>query len=164
MITEHTISNLKEFILQDVLLNESGIYSNDNLEKLSYVKREKVDIPVITVSRNSSSVVTGTGNLTSFIRNYLKEREVKAKVIEVGSIGICSLETFVSVQLPGKTKLLYKKVGEDNIIAILDGNFNNYIAEENVFGQFRNKMHEPYENIPFIDEISYFSHQQRSRT
>jgi NADH:ubiquinone oxidoreductase subunit F (NADH-binding)/Pyruvate/2-oxoacid:ferredoxin oxidoreductase delta subunit len=161
MIFENNIQIKKDFIINDILLNESNVYSKEVAEKLTYIKRDKVDFPVIAVSQNSSSIITGTRNLTVFIENYLKERNIKAKVIEVGCIGICSLETFVSIQLPGKTRLLYKNVGEDNIIAILDGNFNNYIAEENVFGQFRNKLHEPYENTPYIDEIAYFSHQQR---
>jgi len=160
-MTEFKNKDLKDFILNDVLLNNSTSITKEVSDRLSIVRRDKIEFPLITVSQNSSSIITGTINLPEIIRNYIIERNIKARLVEVGSIGICSLETFLSVQLPGKTKLLYKNVKEDNIITILDGHFNNYIAEENVFGQFRNKMHEPYENAPYIDEISFFSNQQR---
>ncbi|HAN18727.1 MAG TPA: NADH-quinone oxidoreductase subunit F [Bacteroidales bacterium] len=161
MMAEITNQNNKDFIINSILLNDSENYTKDILDKLSFIKRDKVTFPVITVSQNSCSIITGTQNLTQIIKDYLVERDIKAHVIEVGSLGICSVETLISVQLPGKTKLLYKDVSEENVIAILDGNFNNYIAEENVFCQFRNTMHEPYENLPYLDEISFFSNQQR---
>ncbi|MGE0090434.1 MAG: NADH-ubiquinone oxidoreductase-F iron-sulfur binding region domain-containing protein [Bacteroidales bacterium] len=154
-------SENKDFLINQVLLNESEQYSKEVLDKLSYIRRDKVSHPVITISQNSGSLLIVNSNLHEVINNYLTERNIKAKVVVVGSNGLCSLETFVSIQLPGKTKLLYKNVKDDNIIAVLDGHFNNYIVTDQVFGQYRNKMHEPYENTAYIDEIAYFSNQQR---
>jgi len=159
MTTE--ISANKDFIVHEILLSDTDSYSKPVIDKLSIIRREKASFPLITISQNSGSIITGTNRLPEIVRNYLIERNIKATVLEVGSNGICSLETFISIQLPGKTKLLYKKVKEENIIAILDGHFNNYIVTDHVFGQFRNKIHEPYENTAFIDEIAYFNNQQR---
>ena len=161
MMTVSSTQNNKDFIINNILLNESEVFTNDVSDKLSIIKRDKITFPIITVSQNSGSIITGAQNLKELIKNYLIERNIKATVIEVGSLGICSIETLISIQLPGKTKLLYKNVKEENFKAIIDGNFNNFIVEENVFCQFRNKMHEPYENIPYIDEIAFFSNQQR---
>ncbi|MDX9694904.1 MAG: NADH-ubiquinone oxidoreductase-F iron-sulfur binding region domain-containing protein [Bacteroidales bacterium] len=159
MTTDNSVN--RDFLINQVLLNESEQYSKEVLDKLSYIKRDKVTHPVITISQNSGSLLVANSNLLDVINNYLTERNIKASVVVVGSNGLCSLETFISIQLPGKTKLLYKNVNDDNIIAVLDGNFNNYIVTDQVFGQYRNKMHEPYENTAYIDEIAYFSHQQR---
>jgi NADH:ubiquinone oxidoreductase subunit F (NADH-binding) len=71
------------------------------------------------------------------------------------------LEPIISVQLPGKSKVFFKQIDTDNIILILDGIFNNYVLQEYVLGQQKNEIHEPWEQVPFLDEIAYFHFQQR---
>ncbi|HAF29239.1 MAG TPA: NADH-quinone oxidoreductase subunit F [Bacteroidales bacterium] len=103
----------------------------------------------------------GVRELSEKINEYLIEREIEAEIIPVGSLGLSSFENVISVQLPGKTRLFYKNVLPGNIISILDGTFNNFIQEENVFGQLRDDIQDSWEQVPYLDELAYFQNQQR---
>ncbi len=151
----------KEFLISNVLKAKEEIQDKNVLNTLQFLQRKRIEKPIITICISSSSIVTDVYYLKENIEEYLIERDIDAELIPVGSIGLCSLEVILSVQLPGKTQLFYKQVSPENIISILDGTFNNFIQEENVLGQQRNELQDPWENVPFLDELAYFKNQQR---
>ena len=151
----------KNFLIEKLISNFNISLEKDDLEKLSEIKREKILRPVITIGSNTPAIIAGANDLKKHIKEYIGERNVEAELVEVGSIGMTTLEPVVSVQLPGKTKLFFKNVSPENVISILDGTFNNYIQEENVLGQERNDSLEIWEHTPFLDELAYFQNQQR---
>lgn len=151
----------KEFLIANVLMAKEEILEKNALSTLELIQRERIEKPIITISINSSSIVSGVFYLKEKIEEYLRERDIDALLIPVGSIGLCSLEVILSVQLPGKTQLFYKQVSPENIISILDGTFNNFIQEENVLGQQRNELQDSWEGVPYFDELAYFINQQR---
>jgi len=151
----------KAFLTEKYLNNLNGALEKEDKEIVSEIKREKIRKPIITIGSNSPSNIAGAIGLEVSIKEYIREREIEAELVEVGSLGMIALEPIISIQLPGKTKLFFKNVASENIISILDGTFNNYINEESVLGQIRNEMLESYERIPYLDELSYFQNQQR---
>jgi NADH:ubiquinone oxidoreductase subunit F (NADH-binding) len=151
----------KNFLIENVLKLKSDKSEKEVVAKLNLIQRKKIDKPVIAISINSSSVISGALKLKTDIEEYLVDRNVDAEIIPVGSLGLSSLEPVISVQLPGKTRLFYKKVLPENIISILDGTFNNFIQEENILGQLKNDIQDPWEKVPFLDELAYFQNQQR---
>ncbi len=151
----------KEFLIENVLKSKKKELDQTDIEQISLIKRDRIKKPVITVCYNSTSQILGVQYLTEKIAEYLSERDIDADIVPVGSLGLCSMETIISVQLPGKTKLFYKKVSPENIISILDGTFNNFIQEENVLGQLHDAIHDPWEQVPYLDELAYFKNQQR---
>ncbi len=155
------LNKIKEILTQHILVSSENVPDKNVLETIRLVKRDNVTRPVITISSCTSSIIAGSEETKGHIQSYLQERNMDVDIIEVGSIGLCSLEPLLSVQLPGKSKLFFKQVSPENIISILDGTFNNFIQDEFVLGQIRHKMHEPWEQVPFLDEIAYFSNQQR---
>ena len=44
------------------------------------------------------------------IRAYLDSHEIKADVVKVGCIGLCSAEPMVDVQLPGRTRVAFQQI------------------------------------------------------
>lgn len=154
-------NKIKEILTQHILISSENVPDKNVLETIRLVKRDNVTRPVITISSCTSSIIAGSEETKGHIQSYLQERNMDVGIIEVGSIGLCSLEPLLSLQLPGKSKLFFKQVSPENIISILDGTFNNFIQDEFVLGQVRHKMHEPWEQVPFLDEIAYFSNQQR---
>ena len=151
----------KEFLVANVLMAKEEISDKNALSTLELIQRKRIEKPIITISTNSSSIVSGVFYLKEKIEEYLSERDIDAMLIPVGSIGLCNLEVIISVQLPGKTQLFYKQVSPENIISILDGTFNNFIQEENVLGQQRNELQDTWEGVPYLDELAYFKNQQR---
>ncbi|MCD4833788.1 MAG: 4Fe-4S binding protein [Bacteroidales bacterium] len=151
----------KDFLIENVLKLKSDKSEEEVVAKLNLLQRKKINKPVITVSINSSSIILGAQKLKTYIEEYLVDRNIDAEIIPVGSLGLSSLEPVISVQLPGKTRLFYKKVLPENVISILDGSFNNFIQEENILGQLKNDIQDTWEQVPFLDELAYFQNQQR---
>ena len=151
----------KNFLIENVLKLKSDKSEEEVVAKLNLIQRKKIDKPVISISINSSSIILGAQKLKTDIEEYLVDRNIDAEIIPVGSLGLSSLEPVISVQLPGKTCLFYKKVLSENIISILDGTFNNFIQEENILGQLKNDIQDTWEKVPFLDELNYFQNQQR---
>jgi len=154
-------NSIREILIKNILTPTEVGLDKDTLNTLQLLRREKVYHPVITISSNTSSKIMGVDEVKKQIGNYVRERNIKVDLIEVGSLGLSSLETMVSVQLPGKTRVFFKHVNPENIILILDSIFNNFIRDEFVYGQLRDKNYEPWEQVPFLDEIAYFNYQQR---
>lgn len=151
----------KDFLIENVLKFKSDKSEEEAVAQLNLIQRKKIDKPVITVSINSSSIILGAHKLKTDIEEYLVDRNIDAEIIPVGSLGLSSLEPVISVQLPGKTRLFYKKALPENVISILDGTFNNFIQEENILGQLKNDIQDTWEQVPFLDELAYFKNQQR---
>lgn len=158
---DYTEYTYKDFLISSVLKKKGELTDAKELEILNTINRASIEKPVITVSINSSSVVVGAYKLKDKIAEYLTERNIDASIVTVGSLGITSFETIVSVQLPGKSRLFYKNVTQENIISILDGTFNNFIQDENILGQLKDKLHDAWEKVPFLHELAYFKNQQR---
>jgi len=154
-------NSIKEILIQNLLIPTEIKLDKKIVETLQFLKREKVSNPIITISSNTYSKISGIDEIKKQIENYIDERNLNVTIIEVGSLGISSLEPIISVQLPGKSKIFFKQIDTGNIILILDGIFNNFILQEYVLGQQKNKIHESWELVPFLDEIAYFNFQQR---
>ncbi len=151
----------KDFLVQNILNSDSNKTIKEVSEKLKQIQRKRIQKPVITISVNSTSIITGGFDLKQSINEYLKDRDIEVDIVSVGSLGLSSIEPVMSVQLPGKTQLFYKNVLSENIISILDGTFNNFIQEENILGQLNDDVLDPWDNVPFLNELSYFKNQQR---
>jgi hypothetical protein len=61
------------------------------------------------------------------IQNYIDENGIEAELVRVGSLGMCSFEPIVDIQLPGKNRISLKNVTADMVPSLLDGALNNYI-------------------------------------
>jgi NADH:ubiquinone oxidoreductase subunit F (NADH-binding)/Pyruvate/2-oxoacid:ferredoxin oxidoreductase delta subunit len=153
--------NNKEFLIREVLQNAHSILNKDVVECLTRINRGKISKPIITISVNSTSIMLDVEDIISGISEYINDRNSEAEIIEVGSIGLLNLEPILSVHLPGKTKLFFKNVTLENYISILDGTFNNYIHEDEVLCQQRDEKSEQWEQVPFMEELSFFKNQQR---
>jgi NADH:ubiquinone oxidoreductase subunit F (NADH-binding) len=160
-MSEKLIYKFKDYLIQNVIKSESGDSARSTDKIINSILRKNIVKPVIAISTNSTSLVMGVRELSEKINEYLIEREIEAEIIPVGSLGLSSFENVISVQLPGKTRLFYKNVLPGNIISILDGTFNNFIQEENVFGQLRDDIQDSWEQVPYLDELAYFQNQQR---
>lgn len=158
---EKIISDSIKFCVENIISNspkEDAKYIND---RLSILRRNNISIPIVYVGITSSSVVAGALDVLVAINEYITDRDIDLEVIEVGSIGLCSLEPIIDIQLPGKCRVSFQKVTPDLVPHILDGVLNNFLPSENQLAQYRNPIHQPWPNVPFFDEMSFFSMQSR---
>jgi len=130
-------------------------------EWLKILRREVVEKPVIFIGTGTCGLGAGAGKTLNRVYEYLKEKQIEADVVEVGCIGLCVEEPIVEVQLPGKTRVAFRKMTVENIDSIFDSIFSNTIPLDNVIGQHRAEGLESWENIIMIDEHPFFAPQTR---
>jgi NADH:ubiquinone oxidoreductase subunit F (NADH-binding)/Pyruvate/2-oxoacid:ferredoxin oxidoreductase delta subunit len=148
-------------LISGVLLSDVPERPKALEDKLSLLKREKVEKPVIYVGAGTCGLVAGARQTLEMIQLYLADHRIKAEVIELGCIGLCSAEPMVDVQLPGKNRIAFKNIVADKVYSLLDATFNNTIYAEDVLYQFPSKNQVPWEGVPFIQELPFFALQKR---
>lgn len=149
------------YLIENVLKNYSGEYSSEIQHEIDLLLRRHLVKPVIYVGTGTCGIAAGADSTLLAVNEYLERNQLDADVVEVGCVGLCSAEPLLDFQVPGKTRVSFKKVTPDKVETILDECFNNHISGQDVLGQVGNAMHEPWEGIPFIQEIPFFKKQRR---
>jgi NADH:ubiquinone oxidoreductase subunit F (NADH-binding)/(2Fe-2S) ferredoxin len=151
----------KEFLVQNILSNPGKNLSKDKLEKLSYYKNEKNDIPVIFIGAGTCGLGAGADKTLFVIRDYLQKNSINAKIVETGCIGLCSSEPIVDIKLPGRNRISFENVTSDKIEPILQSVFNNNLNGESKLGQFFTPENEKWQDVSDINDHPFFKPQTR---
>jgi NADH:ubiquinone oxidoreductase subunit F (NADH-binding)/Pyruvate/2-oxoacid:ferredoxin oxidoreductase delta subunit len=130
-------------------------------EKFRTFRYEKLMKPVIFVGAGTCGLGAGAGKTIKAITNYLTEKSIEADIVEVGCIGLCSVEPIMDIQMPGRTRLSFKYVTEKKVNDILNDFFSGKINKEHLLGQHRNDKFEEYKGITYLDELTFFKKQTR---
>ena len=130
-------------------------------QRLAELRREAVARPVIFVGAGTCGLGAGAKETLAVIRDYLDTREIKADVVKVGCIGLCSAEPLVDIQLPGRMRLSFQGVTSGVVNGLLDAVFAGTVPEDNVLGQHRQPTLEAWPGVPFLDEHPFFKPQTR---
>jgi NADH:ubiquinone oxidoreductase subunit F (NADH-binding)/Pyruvate/2-oxoacid:ferredoxin oxidoreductase delta subunit len=67
----------------------------------------------------------------------------------------------LDIKLPGKARVSFRNITSDLVEGLLVDVFNSTLPLEHVLGQFSNSRHNPWENVPFIEELPFFKFQHR---
>lgn len=159
---------MAQLSLKDISFFTSKVLHSPNDDEVAYIedkltilRRQKISKPIVFIGVTSSSVVAGALDTKKAIEEYIENSKAEIELVEVGSIGLCSLDPIMDVQLPGKCRISFQRVTAELVPSILDGVLNNYLLEEHVLAQYRNQFHQPWTNISYFDELSFFSSQHR---
>lgn len=128
-------------------------------KKLSRLRNENTDIIKIFVGTGTCGLGAGAGRTIDAINKYLNEKNVTANIIEVGCIGICTEEPLVDIQMPGQSRISFKKITEEKVYMILESVFGGEIPIENVLGQYNSEY--SISGVPLLNELPFFKHQKR---
>ncbi|MCX6251219.1 MAG: 4Fe-4S binding protein [Bacteroidetes bacterium] len=156
-----TLQEIQEFLSEKVLRNNGDKLKKEDLEKLARIRRERVTTPVFFVGMGSCGIAAGARSVLEAINHYLSEHNILAEVIEVGCIGLCSEEPLLDIQLPGKTRVSFHKITAGKVESLLDSVFARSIDPATVLGQYKSFMQEAWANIPYLEQLPYFSFQQK---
>src|ERR1035437_648621 len=156
-----TISDQKTFLVDRVLKNPVESYSKEELERLSHFRRQKMNFPVIYIGTGSCGLSAGADKTLGAVRKFISDNELEAEVVETGCAGYCSEEPIMSVQLPGKARISFRKVTADKVDEILTSTLNKSLIYEHVLCQHKFPRHEGWANIPSVEQLPFFALQQR---
>jgi NADH:ubiquinone oxidoreductase subunit F (NADH-binding)/Pyruvate/2-oxoacid:ferredoxin oxidoreductase delta subunit len=130
-------------------------------QRLAELRREQVSRPTIFVGTGTCGLGAGAKDTLAAVHKYLDDHEIKADVVMVGCIGLCSVEPLVEVQLPGHARVCYKQITGDKVASLLDVALRDAGPENRILGQHRNGSVEPWPDVPFLDEHPFFAPQTR---
>ncbi|HOR46137.1 MAG TPA: NADH-ubiquinone oxidoreductase-F iron-sulfur binding region domain-containing protein [Caldisericia bacterium] len=128
---------------------------------LSKLKREDVSKPTIYVGTGTCGLGAGAGKTLEAIKVYLAEKNVDADIIQVGCIGLCAEEPMVDFQLPGRTRISFRKITEDKVPKLMDAMLAGNVPEDLACFQFRSKTLKGWNNVKYMDEHPFFASQTR---
>jgi NADH:ubiquinone oxidoreductase subunit F (NADH-binding)/(2Fe-2S) ferredoxin/ferredoxin len=81
---------------------------------------QEKELPVFYVGAATCGRAAGATEVLEHLRSYIKDKKIKASVVEVGCLGPCSFEPLVIVQKSGVPSVCYANVGPEKIIQILE--------------------------------------------
>lgn len=154
-------SSINDWLVGSVLQGNRTNSDPEESERLSLLRREKVSRPVIYIGTASCGVVSGALETLKKVRDYCQSQKLDAEIVEVGCIGLCSAEPVVDIQLPGKPRISFANVTSEKVDALFSDIMHHIVPAVSILGQYRSKLKEPWENVPYLDENSFFTLQQR---
>ncbi|MCC6144556.1 MAG: hypothetical protein IT368_12185, partial [Candidatus Hydrogenedentes bacterium] len=141
--------------------NGSGRRESLQQARLQRLRRERLDKPVIFVGTGTCGLGAGAGKTLQAVRECLEKNNLRAEVIQVGCIGMCSYEPLLDVQFPGKARLALAKVTADRVPEVLAAVFSGQLPPVPVLGQYRQPGQDLWQSVPFLDQHPFFEKQTR---
>ena len=124
------------------------------------LRREDTEKPVFFVGAGTCGLAAGAGKTLAAIRKELSNKGIDAEVVEVGCVGLCSAEPIVDIQLPGRARLMFTSVTEENAARMIDV-ISGKIPKELLLGQYWTEEARQWEKLPYMDEHPFFKPQTR---
>jgi len=158
---EILISNeIEEFMMKVTQLDKVE-YTHEMESRLEFFRRDKITRPLILVSMGTASLVAGSEASLAMIVRYTEERNFKAEIGQTGCIGMSLAEPVVSIQMPGRNRLIFSNVTEDKVVSLLDDVLHNTVPRDLCIAQLRNDKQEGYKDILYLDETDFMKFQKR---
>jgi len=153
----------KSFLVKNVLQkSEKETLSAETLSQLSVVRNEEKDYAVIFVGAGTCGLGAGATETIKKAKEYIEEHQIKADIIPVGCIGLCSSEPIMDIKLPGKKRISFEAVTGNKVETILTSIFEKTLPDHPVLGQFREQEKQSdWEGVSYLDEHSFFKPQVR---
>lgn len=151
----------RKFLIEEVLPAKADVTQPHIINMLAQLRYDTVNMPIVFIGTGTCGKVAGADETLQAIKTYIAEKSIKAEIVEVGCIGLCSYEPIVDIQLPGKTRISFRNVTQDYVEALLDDVFNSELPMHTVIGQFPNKRHSSWEGVMPINELPFFKYQHR---
>ncbi len=148
-------------------LNE-GPQCHDDQQCVDKLKQWKVEAsrldagrPVIYLGTGTCGLGAGAAKTLAAVKEWLAKHNVEADVVEVGCIGLCVEEPLLEVQLPGRTRVMFRQVQENQVGEILALALNGDFTHQLLLGQQGDESLEPWPALPRLDEHPFFAPQTR---
>ena len=155
------LTDNKEFLIEKVIKNYSGIFDKPTTDRMALLRRDKVTRPVIYIGTGTCGCIAGAEVTLERVKSYISKKKIDADITEVGCSGYCSAEPRLDIQLPGKTRISFRNVTEDKADDVLNSVFLRTLGTELVLGQFKQQGLEEWPNVPILEQLPWFRHQRR---
>jgi NADH:ubiquinone oxidoreductase subunit F (NADH-binding)/Pyruvate/2-oxoacid:ferredoxin oxidoreductase delta subunit len=129
--------------------------------QLAELRRDDVPRPAIFVGAGTCGLGAGAKETLAAVHAYLDSHEIKADVVMVGCIGLCSMEPLVDIQLPGRARVSFRQITAAKVPSLLEATLNGVVHDDLVLGQYRSETLKGWDDVPCLDEHPFFAPQTR---
>jgi len=154
-------NSLLSTLSYDSICSDNTPNNNDLNNTLEKLYRNKVNHPIIYLGTATCGLSAGANKVIKKLDSYITESTQNIELINVGCIGLCAEEPLMDIQLPGKSRLCFKKVTENNVIDIINSVLDSELPKTHILGQHRNSKLDPWADVPYLDEHPFFAPQTR---
>jgi NADH:ubiquinone oxidoreductase subunit F (NADH-binding)/(2Fe-2S) ferredoxin len=125
-------------------------------------KLQASKVPIIFVGTATCGRAAGAMNVLKTVRKVIKEKKIKAKVMEVGCIGPCYLEPLMDIAMPGQPRISYSNVDAAKAERIIENHIVHNKPELTLaVGHFGTNGHASTGEIPFFFDLPMLKSQVR---
>jgi NADH:ubiquinone oxidoreductase subunit F (NADH-binding)/(2Fe-2S) ferredoxin len=103
----------------------------------------------INVGMSTCCIAKGADIVLNALEYGLKSRALDAEVAKVGCSGLCHMEPIVEIQQPGKSKIIYGNVKEQDVTRLLDAMAADSVVEDLAYARIDSEDH------ALVGEIKY---------
>jgi NADH:ubiquinone oxidoreductase subunit F (NADH-binding)/ferredoxin/(2Fe-2S) ferredoxin len=155
-------NSVKDFLINEVLRDfTNNSKDQDLLEQISVLKHDIITEPIIYVGAGTCGLGAGAGKTLTAVKKYLNNKNISAKIIETGCIGLCAVEPIMDIQLPGHNRISFQKITEDKVNEVLDSVFQLEVPNAEILGQMQNLDATKWDGVKFLHEHPFFAPQKR---
>ncbi|RLA89656.1 MAG: NADH-quinone oxidoreductase subunit F [Deltaproteobacteria bacterium] len=149
------------------------ITSKDDLQKIRAEVQSSLYVPStlkLNIGMASCGIAAGAKEVYDKAHEIFDEQNVL--VARTGCLGLCEEEPLVDIQAPGKPRIVYRRVSQDNIAELVEAHQKAEYLEKYVLGQMkdpRSILEDDIENplsaafstngIPTLEEIPFYDKQ-----
>ncbi|PKN46457.1 MAG: NADH-quinone oxidoreductase subunit F [Deltaproteobacteria bacterium HGW-Deltaproteobacteria-17] len=123
--------------------------------------RQTPERPVVTVGTGTCGRGAGALKVLAAVRTWAEAAGMDLEVGETGCIGLCTAEPLLDIQIPGRTRLFYGNVRENQVGRILDAVVSHGVAAPRSLGQLAVAGAEPWGGVAGLWEHPFFAPQNR---
>ena len=142
--TDELLKNIKS----DKFNRDGADYENDILS----LRRNDVSKPTIFIGTGTCGLGAGAQKTINSAKSFLSKRGIKADIIRVGCIGLCSVEPIMDIQLPGMTRISFGNVHEGDAPRNIRKHIGSYASQIKTFGTISQQRFEGVEWVNYLDE------------
>lgn len=135
----------------------------DRQDRIALVRRERMERPVVTVGAGTCGRGAGAMKVIEAVQAWAQSAKVDLRVEETGCIGMCTAEPLLDVHVPGKTRLFFGNVRENQVSRLLDAvlNHGTLPSAPKALGQIPDESAETWQGVPSLWEHPFFAPQNR---
>lgn len=160
---------MSDFGQHNAISNLLDLWIKSGLEELSpelensvnQIQHKNLTIPVIYIGTSTCGRIAGALKTLKAVKNYCTDRQIKALIIEVGCIGLCSEEPIVDIQLPGKARLSFRNITAEKVNSLFDDVLHKVLPPDDILGQYPDEKLEAWKEVPKISKLPFFVLQKR---
>ena len=127
----------------------------------STAQRQTPEVPVVTIGTGTCGRGAGALKVLDAVRRWAQAGGQQIHIEETGCIGLCTAEPLLDIQLPGKTRLFYGNVRENQVARLLDSVIGHREAAPRALGQLAVDGAEAWTGVAGLWEHPFFAPQNR---